>query len=62
MEKFVNARDLDKNKTLDELHKELHYYRLEFKPSGMAGNMWRTLRIKHLQEAIKNCEAIDEHI
>jgi hypothetical protein len=52
MEKFVFATDLDKTKSLDELREELRYYREEFKPSGMAGHMWRDVRIRNLLVAI----------
>jgi hypothetical protein len=40
--------DLDKLKTLDELHEELKYYRERFIPTGNAGSMWRSLRVSHL--------------
>jgi hypothetical protein len=54
MEKFVYATDLDKTKTLDELREELNYYRTEFVPTGMAGNLWRDARITSLLLAISN--------
>jgi hypothetical protein len=40
--------DLDKLKTLDELHEELKYYRERFIPTGNAGSMWRSLRVSNL--------------
>jgi hypothetical protein len=40
--------DLDKLKTLDELHEELQYYRERFIPTGNAGSMWRSLRVSNL--------------
>jgi hypothetical protein len=52
MEKFVFATDLDKTKSLDELREELRYYREEFTSTGMAGHMWRDVRIRNLLVAI----------
>jgi hypothetical protein len=60
MEKFVFATDLDKTKSLDELREELRYYREELKPTGMAGHMWRDLRVRNLLLAISRFPKNDE--
>jgi hypothetical protein len=58
MEKFVFATDLDKTKSLDELREELRYYREEFTPTGMAGHMWKDIRIRNLLLAISRFSGV----
>jgi hypothetical protein len=53
----VNAVKIDRlQQKLKKLKEDLHYWEVEFQPSGNMGKWGRSVRIASLSEKIKNVE------